>query len=930
MRIGAAILSEDRNLRLETARATPLDTDGIFALRNALAVDGDAEVRGVAAERLGLVDVVRDLVARTAVRVALLDALGDASPFVRERAAITAGRHLRAPSTTLPAIDRLLTARLVEITLYEPMWRVRRASVRALAVLERGLAAPLLATALDDPFWRVRYAAIQALAPWRDVDLVAEGEIVSTRKSSAIGFLRSLWSGERVDIPREADDASTVRAGPLADDDPAVVAVRLSRLPDAAVSGADLVAMLASPHDVLRRIAMKRLAAREKPAELRAALELLEEPRTPYANAAVRRVLARVDSRALRAAIQSDASVGPALLAWTYDEGRAAREDMTTSARVHVTHADVRVRRAAARSLAACLTAEGMGALEEGLHDADDDVRATCLGALAHVAVTQGGEGAGPLEKTLAETEPLRESPTVQRALALAAASLLVAVPTQHVEGALERFLVAWDPIARATAIDACSEAGTLDAIARARAGADADPWCRLAALDPPDASRAIDDDLDPGVRRGAFERLERAVRSRGADPIALATAATSDDAWIRSRATRAMRPSLETIEALLRLTRDAAPMVRGTAAESLAKVPDVALACLAIVGRDPPVDDELRLAAHGRLAAEGTAVAFDALEHDLTTRALATTTRWALLGMTVAYPEGVRAGSELRFEPRPEIARATRGVYCESGSRRPLGQTGVMVSPLAISGANELPSSELARARDAGVNTFFWEPGYRTLTEFLARAERKEDLVIIGGTYEADAKTIVRDVERTLRQLRVDSIGAMLLFWVRSPARLSDEAFEALSRLKAQGKVRAIGFSTHLRELAAVAIAERPWDVVMCRHSAAHTTLETTVLPVARARGVGVITFSALVYGRMLTSHDDGPPTLASDCYRYSLSQAGVSVCLSAPRRQRELEENLAVLGAPTLDDTVAARLRAVGEHVRAQNKAFLSLVRG
>ena len=168
-----------------------------------------------------------------------------------------------------------------------------------------------------------------------------------------------------------------------------------------------------------------------------------------------------------------------------------------------------------------------------------------------------------------------------------------------------------------------------------------------------------------------------------------------------------------------------------------------------------------------------------------------------------------------------------------------------------------------------------------------------------------------------------------MLLFWVRSRARLTDEAFATLERLKGAGKVRAIGFSTHLRDVAIEAIEARPWDVIMVRHSAAHPGAERALLPAASARGVGVIAFSALLYGRMLAEPCSGEAVTAADCYRYVVSQPGVSVCLSAPRRFRELEGNLEVLRRPLLDAAAIDRLRAHGARVHAQNRAFTTLVR-
>jgi diketogulonate reductase-like aldo/keto reductase len=296
---------------------------------------------------------------------------------------------------------------------------------------------------------------------------------------------------------------------------------------------------------------------------------------------------------------------------------------------------------------------------------------------------------------------------------------------------------------------------------------------------------------------------------------------------------------------------------------------------------------------------------------------------------MTLAYPDEATAGTHLTYEARSASYEEPRAPPRVEGHLRELGRTGVHVSPLVISGAFELSTVSLARAREAGVTSFFWEPDYRALSEHVARAPRKSDLTIIAGSYEADAKTIARDVDRALTRLRIDALGVMLLFWVRSRARLSDEAFDCLTRLKEQGKVRAIGFSTHDRALAADAITARPWDVVMCRHSAAHPGIEAELLPIARARGAGVIGFSALVYGRMLGPDASGARIDAADCYRYSLAQAGIDACISAPRRPRELEENLAVLRDSSLDDATVARLRAHGARVREDNRAFVSLVR-
>ncbi|MBA3499879.1 MAG: aldo/keto reductase, partial [Deltaproteobacteria bacterium] len=268
---------------------------------------------------------------------------------------------------------------------------------------------------------------------------------------------------------------------------------------------------------------------------------------------------------------------------------------------------------------------------------------------------------------------------------------------------------------------------------------------------------------------------------------------------------------------------------------------------------------------------------------------------------------------------PQPQITRA-------APQQRPFGRAGFDVAPLAISGAYDVSPSALTRADEAGVDLYFWEPGYEVLARFLRARSRRDRVRVVSGTYHADAASIRGDVERALRKLRRDSLDAFLLFWTRSPARLDDAAYDVLDQLRREGKIRAVGFSTHHRELAREAIELRPWDVVMIRHSAAHPGIENALLPTARERGTAILTFSALCYGRML-SGPNAPS--ASDCYRYSLSQPGVTACISAPRRYRELVENLGVLADPVLSAERIAALREHGQGVHAESARFNTLVR-
>src|SRR5262249_31320723 len=150
------------------------------------------------------------------------------------------------------------------------------------------------------------------------------------------------------------------------------------------------------------------------------------------------------------------------------------------------------------------------------------------------------------------------------------------------------------------------------------------------------------------------------------------------------------------------------------------------------------------------------------------------------------------------------------------------------------------------------------WEPGYRSQTRCWQRlpASLKERLVVVAGSFAADARSVRCDLHHALQSLGVSRIAVFLLFWVRSQARLAEETLEALAELREEGLVQSVGLSTHLRPLAVQAVRDG-WDVVMVRHSLAHRGAEGELFPMAAKEGTGVIVFSSLCYGRLPKAPD-------------------------------------------------------------------------
>jgi aryl-alcohol dehydrogenase-like predicted oxidoreductase len=174
-------------------------------------------------------------------------------------------------------------------------------------------------------------------------------------------------------------------------------------------------------------------------------------------------------------------------------------------------------------------------------------------------------------------------------------------------------------------------------------------------------------------------------------------------------------------------------------------------------------------------------------------------------------------------------------------------GKTGLMVSRLAFgtgthgwagrSQQTDLGLDGLADllrlAYDRGVN--FWDAAdaygsHPHIAKALAGLPR-DKVVIATKTTAKSAGQVTQKVERFLRELSTDVIDVVLLHFVTQAdwPRTHAGAMEALSRAKAQGKVRAVGVSCHgLGPLHAA--AETDWaEVVLARINPAGVNMDAS-----------------------------------------------------------------------------------------------------
>ena len=144
-------------------------------------------------------------------------------------------------------------------------------------------------------------------------------------------------------------------------------------------------------------------------------------------------------------------------------------------------------------------------------------------------------------------------------------------------------------------------------------------------------------------------------------------------------------------------------------------------------------------------------------------------------------------------------------------GAMTRLGRSGLTVSTLCfgtgyMGGPVAAGARLLTRAYELGVT--FWDTSddYGTHPH-VARALRdvgRDEIVVTSKTYASTAAGARRSLTKALRELRVEAVDIFLLHAVDSAGELEAKlpALETLARAKAEGLVRAVGVSSHSREV--------------------------------------------------------------------------------------------------------------------------------
>jgi aryl-alcohol dehydrogenase-like predicted oxidoreductase len=261
------------------------------------------------------------------------------------------------------------------------------------------------------------------------------------------------------------------------------------------------------------------------------------------------------------------------------------------------------------------------------------------------------------------------------------------------------------------------------------------------------------------------------------------------------------------------------------------------------------------------------------------------------------------------------------------------LGQTGMRVRRLGLSASYFPGRTAVTYALDHGVNYFFAYGWDRQMVRVLRDlpSSRRQEIVIATGAYNWILRhsNIRRALEKRLRQFRTDHIDLFQFLGVLKPHHLPESVLEEMRRLREEGKVRAIGISTHDRKLAGKLAAEGALDAFMIRYNAAHRGAEQDIFPHLPAYKPGLISYTATRWGYLLRRPKswpkDRPVPTAEQCYRFVLSNENVHICLTAPRNLKQLQANMTALDQGPLSPEEMFFMQEFGDVVHNQKKYFM-----
>lgn len=263
----------------------------------------------------------------------------------------------------------------------------------------------------------------------------------------------------------------------------------------------------------------------------------------------------------------------------------------------------------------------------------------------------------------------------------------------------------------------------------------------------------------------------------------------------------------------------------------------------------------------------------------------------------------------------------------------RTLGRTGLKVSMIGLGGYHAaVPQKEedslaiIHRALDLGITFFDNADCYMkgSAEERMGKGleGHRQKVVLMTKVDQRDAKASLETLETSLRRLRTDYLDIWQFHGVHSMAELEkifapNGAMETAEKAKKDGKIRFVGMTGHLDpQVHLEAVKRYPLDTIMMPTNVVDPHFKSfrrTAMDEAVKRGVGVLAFKTLAFGRIVSLKVTSP----DEALRWVWSQP-ISVLISGCDSLQTLNYNVYLAKAfkPMSENQQAELLARTGSH--------------
>lgn len=261
----------------------------------------------------------------------------------------------------------------------------------------------------------------------------------------------------------------------------------------------------------------------------------------------------------------------------------------------------------------------------------------------------------------------------------------------------------------------------------------------------------------------------------------------------------------------------------------------------------------------------------------------------------------------------------------------RLLGKTGLKVGRLGVAASYGAPAEAIEEAFDHGCNYLYYgsgrkRAGMRTAVRNITKKGRRNEMVVAVQTYGRFGFLNEAVLTRTLKAMNLDYADILILGWHNS--RPSQMLIDTALKHKEKGLIHHIGVSGHNRSLFPPLAEEEAFDVIQVRYNAAHRGGETETFPLLKTDSrPGVVSYTATRWGHLIDPDKtpaDVPTPRASDCYRFSMSNPSVDVCLCGPKNVHQMREALKSLEKGPLSDDEMKWMKQVGDYIHQNSRGF------